>query len=89
MDDFANSGPFQELLGDIKLLRGDTAWMRKEMGRQADTVKELDARVRDLEQALSRIEAKQRPSTPWPLIVTVVISVIVATIAILDRLYIK
>lgn len=87
MDEFATSGAFQELVGDIKQMRTDTAWMRKEMGRQADTVKDLDARVRELEQSLARIEAKQRPSTPWPAIVAVVVSIVVAAIAILDRIY--
>ena len=87
MDDFTESAGFQQLLGDIKSLRTDTAWMRKQMTEQASTVKDLDARVRDLEQSVARIEAKTRPVTPWPSIVAVVVSIIVATIAILDRIY--
>ena len=88
MDDFTESAGFQQLLGDIKSLRTDMAWMRKQMTEQASTVKDLDERVRDLEQSVARIEAKQRPATPWPGIVAVIVSIVVAAIAILDRLYV-
>lgn len=78
---------WQELLGELKLLRSDTAWMRKEMTRQAGTVKDLDERVRDLEQALARIEAKQKPTIAWPAVVAALVASVVAIISILDRLY--
>ena len=76
-----------ELFGEMRLLRSDTKWMREEMARQSVTVKDLDERVRDLEQSLARIEAKQKPALGWPAIVATIVSVSVAILAILDRIY--
>jgi predicted nuclease with TOPRIM domain len=78
---------WQELIGELKLLRSDTSWMREEMARQATTVKDLDERVRDLEQSLARIEAKQKPAVSWPAVLAAIVSTVIATIAILDRIY--
>lgn len=86
-EDFEKSAGFAELLGEIKLLRSDTAWMRKEMARQAGTVKDLDERVRDLEQAVTRIEAKQKPAIAWPAVLAAIVATVVAVVAILDRIY--
>lgn len=80
-------GDWQELIGEMKLLRSDTSWMRKEMARQATTVKDLDERVRELEQAITRLEAKQKPPIAWPAILAAVVSAAVAVVAILDRIY--
>jgi archaellum component FlaC len=76
-----------ELFGEMRLLRSDTKWMREEMARQSVTVKDLDERVRDLEQSLARIEAKQKPTFGWPAIVATIVSLSVAILAILDRIY--
>lgn len=76
-----------ELFGEMRLLRSDTKWMREEMARQSVTVKDLDERVRDLEQSLARIEAKQKPSVGWPAIVAAIVSAGIAILAVLDRIY--
>jgi len=82
---------FQELLGEIKSIKTDTAWMRKEIARQGASVKDLDERVRELEQAVTQINAKMdaQKKTPigWPAIVAACVAVIVLIISILDRLY--
>lgn len=87
MDD----GAFQELLGEIKSIKTDTAWMRKEIARQGASVKDLDERVRELEQAITQINAKMdaQKKTPvgWPAVLAATVAVIVLVISILDRLY--
>lgn len=87
MDDAA----FQELLGEIKSIKTDTAWMRKEIARQGASVKDLDERVRELEQAITQINAKMdaQKKTPvsWPAVVAASVAVIVLIVSILDRIY--
>jgi hypothetical protein len=83
----ADQAAFQELLGLIKELRADVQWVRKKVDEQGVNVKDLDERVRELEQVIARIEAKQGPKTPWPAVVAVIVSGVTAMILILDRLY--
>ena len=42
-----------------------------------------------METAIARIEARQRPTVSWPAVVTIIISVIVAVLAIADRIYVN
>jgi len=87
MDDAA----FQELLGEIKSIKTDTAWMRKEIARQGANVKDLDERVRELEQSVTQIVAKmdaqKRTPVSWPAVVAAAVAVIVLVVSILDRIY--
>ena len=59
---------------------------------QAISMRDLDARVRDLEQSLERIEAKQQPKTPWYAIVGGIVGIItgagslIALLAILNNI---
>lgn len=59
---------------------------------QAVSMRELDERVRDLEQAVQRIEANQKPSTPWYSVVGAVVGIItgvgslIALVSILSTL---
>ncbi len=80
---------FKELLGEIKLLRSDLTWVREKINTQTDNVSSLYDRVREVETAIARIEARQRPTVSWPAVVTIIISVIVAVLAIADRIYVN
>lgn len=59
---------------------------------QALSMRELDERVRDLEQSVQRIEANQRPVTPWYSVVGAIVGIItgvgslIALISILSTL---
>lgn len=59
---------------------------------QAVSMRDLDQRVRDLEQAMQRIEANQKPSTPWYVVIGAVVGIItgvgslVALVGILSNL---
>lgn len=59
---------------------------------QAVSMRDLDERVRDLEQAVQRIEANQKPSAPWYAIVGAIVGIItgigalVTLIAILSNI---
>jgi hypothetical protein len=80
---------FDQLLGELKLLRSDLAWVREKLNSQGDNVTNLYDRVREVETAVARIEARQKPAVSWPAIATVVVSLTVAIIAIADRLYVN
>ncbi len=80
---------FKELFGELKALRSDITWMREKLGSQSDNVANLYDRVREVETAIARIEARQRPTIAWPAIVTIIISVMVAVLAIADRIYVN
>lgn len=79
---------FQELLGLIKALHVDVSWVRKKLEEQAVDIKGLDVRVRDLEQAVERVEAKQKPPISWTAIMLAGASVVGVIIIILDRFYV-
>lgn len=59
---------------------------------QAVSMRDLDQRVRELEQSVQRIEANQRPATPWFAVVGAVVGIItglgslVALVGILSTL---
>jgi hypothetical protein len=59
---------------------------------QAVSMRDLDQRVRELEQSVQRIEANQKPSTPWFTVVGAVVGIItgvgslVALVAILSNI---
>lgn len=80
---------FKELLGEIKLLRSDLTWVREKINTQTDNVSSLYDRVREVETAIARIEARQKPTVAWPAIVTIIISVAVAVLAVADRIYVN
>lgn len=43
---------------------------------QAGSMRDLDQRVRELEVAIQRIEANQKPSTPWYVVIGAVVGII-------------
>lgn len=59
---------------------------------QAVSMRDLDQRVRDLEQSIQRIEANQKPVTPWYVVIGAIVAVItgigslVALVGILSSL---
>lgn len=59
---------------------------------QAVSMRDLDERVRVLEQAIQRIEANQRPGTPWYIVIGAIVGIItgvgslVALISILSTI---
>jgi hypothetical protein len=59
---------------------------------QAGSMRDLDQRVRELEQSVQRIEANQRPATPWFAVVGAIVGIItgvgslVALVGILSSL---
>jgi hypothetical protein len=59
---------------------------------QAVSMRDLDQRVRELEQAVQRIEANQKPSTPWFTVVGAIVGIVtgigslVALVAILSNI---
>ena len=87
MVDAAAGAAFAELLGEIKLLRADLAWIKKSADTNADLVAHIDARLRSVESDTAAIKAAQRPVVSWPAIVTIVISALVAAGILLDRVY--
>lgn len=80
---------FKELLGEIKLLRSDLTWVREKLNSQSDNVSSLYDRVREVETTIARIEARQKPTVAWPAIVTIIVSVAVAILAVADRIYVN
>lgn len=61
----------------------------KTIKEQAISVRDLDERVRELEKSIQRIEANQKPATPWWSVVAGLAgigAIILAVIALLDRL---
>lgn len=89
MVDTERTGPFQELLGEIKLLRADLAWIKKSADTNADVVAHLDTRLRRVEADTVAIKAAQKPAISWPAIVTIVISALIAAGVFLDRIYVN
>lgn len=59
---------------------------------QAVSMRDLDQRVRELEQSVQRIEANQKPSTPWFTVVGAIVGIVtgigslVALVAILSNI---
>lgn len=88
-DAFDEPVAFKELFGELKALRSDISWVREKLNSQSDNVANLYDRVREVETAIARIEARQRPTIAWPAVVTIVISVMVAILAVADRLYVN
>ena len=76
------SAAFQELLGLIKVLQVDIAWMRRQLVEQALLSKELDARVRSSENATPKKQVS------WSAVLLAGASVVGILIIILDRFYV-
>lgn len=89
MGDFDEPGAFKELLGEIKLLRADIGWIRGSLDTNTENVVELFERLRRVENDIAAIKAGQKPTISWPAVVTIVISALVALVAILDRIYVN
>lgn len=56
---------------------------------QAISMRDLDERVRDLEKIVQRIEANQRPATPWWSVaggIAGISAIVIAVISLLDIL---
>jgi hypothetical protein len=83
-----STGAFQQLLGEIKLLRGDLAWIKKSADETTGQVSDIDKRLRNVEAGQIAIQAAQRPAISWAAVVTIVISALVAALVLLDRIYV-
>jgi hypothetical protein len=91
-----NTGAFQELLGEIKLLRADLAWLKKNGDATSAAIVDMDKRLRNVESTQSAFVAAQgamtasaKPPISWPVIVTIIVAIVVAAASLLDRIYVS
>lgn len=87
--DIENTGAFQELLGEIKLLRADLAWLKKNGDATNDVIVHMDNRLRNVEATQAAFVAAQKPAISWPIIATLIVAIVVALASLLDRIYVN
>ena len=76
-------------MSELDTVLTDLKWMRENATKMEQSLLEIFERLRAIEQDVAQMKADQKPPISGWTVFGIVVSVVVAAIAILDRIYVN